>query len=97
MIIPFEKTFSLLNDCSAVIIDDNALVYPSLDHEAKEGEDEFLHLSCDGKGFEVREHYFNKEDNETVEVVGTSVFLKDTDGEEIQLTLLFPQNLEKMV
>jgi hypothetical protein len=98
MIIPFEKAFKLLSDCSAVIVDDNALVYPSLDHDAKEGEDEFLYLSYTDDEGETFTYHFNKEDNENVEVVGNSMFLKDTDGEEgevTQLTLLIPQNLEE--
>lgn len=93
MIVPFDAAFKLLSDCSAVIIDDNALVYPSLGDE----EDEFLYLSYTNDEGLMFAYHFNKEDNKNVEVIGTSMFLKDTEGKTTQLTLLFPQNLEEKV
>ena len=94
--IPLEKAYEILQDCSAVIVDDNVVTYPCL-HGSKIENDvnnEFLTLSWD---FEDNEYkfVFNEDGNREVEVVGSSLFLIDIEGETTQLTILEPKNLEE--
>ena len=73
-IITLKEAYNILQDASAVIIDDNVLVYPALDMIEGSDENEFLYLSWDdeGLGYEVK---FCEGDNQEVEVAGSSLFL----------------------
>lgn len=90
--ITLQEAYNILEDCSAVIIDDNVLVYPSLDELSGDLKNEFLCLSWeeDGENFEVR---FLEGQNQNVQVSGSSLFLIDSEGEDNQLTILEPKVL----
>lgn len=81
---------ALLENCSAVIWDDTYVSYPSIADLTGEDENEFLYLSVDNSNVK-----FAEGENRTIKVVGSSMFLVDTDGDECQITLLNPVNLEK--
>jgi hypothetical protein len=72
--ITLKEAYNILQDASAIIIDDNVLVYPSLSELEEDDTNEFMYLSWDdeGLGYEVK---FCEGDNKEVEVAGSSLFL----------------------
>jgi len=82
-VITFEKAYELLEDAVAVIFDDehSSAQFPILFDD----EDNPFFLSL---GEEPNELYFRKEDNLFPELVDSSLFLKESGGDEIQITLL---------
>jgi hypothetical protein len=91
--ITLKEAYEILENASAIIIDDNVLVYPGLNEITGDLKNEFLYISWeeDGEEFEVN---FLEGQNQTCEVVGSSLFLKDSDGEDTQLTILTTKELE---
>jgi len=95
--ITLKEAYDILEKASAVIIDDNALVYRSLWELDGNDENEFLYLSWEND----RDEYnlkFCEGDNKEVKVSGSSLFLYDTDADDetclTKLTILVPQTLE---
>jgi len=90
--ITLQEAHTILENCSAIVIDDNILLYPSLEDLTGEPENEFLYLSWneEGEDFEVK---FLEKDNPKVTTSGCSLFLVDTEGNENQITILSPQKL----
>lgn len=90
--ISLKEAYDILQECSAVVIDDNVLVYPSLDEITGDLKNEFLSLAWqeDGEEFQVN---FLEGQNQKVQVSGCSLFLVDSEGEDNQLTILEPKKL----
>lgn len=86
--INIETAKILLDSCAAVIIDQNAVVYPGSTDEGSV----FLFLSWDDEG-EVYEYTFDEDDNKEVKIDDRSMILKDSEGEEVSLQLLVNWNL----
>ena len=97
MKIPLQKAFEILQDASAVIINDQIVVYPCLADLDGDETNEFLSIAWDEDGLEYILK-FNEGDNQEVEVIGSSMFLYDTDtmdeNDYTHITILVPQNLE---
>lgn len=95
--ITFDEAFKLLKNCSAVIWTDfGSLTYPVVYDEEMEdpNEDQFLLLeSMDEEGYEYRSMFYRGK-NQRPKVEGSKLFLVDNTGEEVEMTLLVPQNLE---
>jgi hypothetical protein len=96
--IPLEEAYKILEDASAVIIDDNVLVYPALKELEFSDENEFMYLTwTDDEGQEYALK-FAEGDNQQVKVSGSSIFLLDTyaEAEEdaIQITIITTKELE---
>jgi len=95
--ITLKEAFRILEDASAVIINDDVVLYPSLDMIEGSDENEFLFFRWDDGGLEYTLK-FCEGDNQEVKVVGSSMFLYDTDanGEEdhTQITILITKELE---
>ena len=96
--IPLEEAYILLEDASAIIVDDGVLVYPALSDLEFSDDNEFMYVTwTDDEGQEYDLH-FAEGDNQQVKVSGSSIFLLDTDskGEEdaIQITILTTKELE---
>lgn len=89
MKITFEQAYEVLDKCSAVIWDDINLSYPCL-VEDKENDAVFLILECDVYDARMQ---FVKGDNLEVMVAGSSLWLKNTHGEDIQVSVLYPKNV----
>ena len=92
--ITLDEAIIILQNCSAVIID-YTVKYPNLSFdESNNPEERFLDLSWvddDYNNFEVN---FYSQDNQTVTIVDSSMFLTDEEGDEVQLTILAPQKLD---
>jgi len=84
-LIPFEKVYRLLENCSACVVDDIEVLYPCLHDD--ENDDVFLHfdLGSEDLGYKLE---FNKSDNEQAQIVGASIFLVSFAGDTEQITLL---------
>jgi hypothetical protein len=95
--ITLKEAYQILEDASAVIINDSTLVYPALSDLEDSEENEFMYFTWDDEGLEYA-LYFNEGDNQEVKISGSSMFLYDTDadGEEdhTQLTILTTKELE---
>ena len=95
--ITLKEAYRILEDASAVIIDD-VVLYPSLWELTDDETNEFLYLEWENDGGRLFTLKFNEGDNQEVKVVGSSMFLYDTDanGEEdhIQITILTTKELE---
>ena len=93
--IVLKKVYEILLEATAVIIDENALVYPCVAELTGENENEFLYLSWedDGHDYSLK---FREGDNLVADVEGCCLYLFDTDGEEepTMLTILGPTQLE---
>ena len=96
--ITLKEAYQILEDASAIILDDSVLVYPALDMIEGSDENEFLYLSWDDEDGQEYSLKFCEGENQEVKVVGSSMFLYDTDsdGEEdhIQITILTTKELE---
>jgi hypothetical protein len=93
-IITLKRAIKLLTNCSAVIWGDGFLCYPGIIDEDETNKDNvFLELRTSDSEALDEESNFVVKDNETVTVVGSSMFLVDTNGDGKQLTLLVPQKL----
>lgn len=86
--ITLEEAVQILSQCSAVVID-NIVTYPCCYPD----ESMFLELSWedDHNSYGVT---FHDADNQTITISGSSMFLIDSEGDENQITILCPQNLE---
>jgi hypothetical protein len=96
--IPLQEAYQILEDASAIIIDDSVLVYPALSDLEFSDENEFMYLTwTDDEGQEYTCN-FEEGDNQQVKVSGSSIFLLDTDAEAeedaIQITILTTKELE---
>lgn len=92
--IPLTQAFKILEDCSAVVTEDHVVIYPALSELTGEADNEFLYLTWqDDTGLEFNANFI-EENNQEIKVVGSSMFLKDEAGNEFQITVLVPQNLE---
>ncbi len=92
--ISLKEAFRMLEDASAVIIDDNFLVYPSLSDLKEDDTNEFMYLSWENEGFEYSAR-FEGWRNQEVEVVGSSMFLyAEGDNDHTQITILITKELE---
>jgi len=96
--IPLEEAYKILEDASAVVVDDNVLVYPALSDLEFSDENEFMYLTwTDDEGQEYALK-FAEGDNQQVKVSGSSIFLLDTDAEAeedaVQITILTTKELE---
>jgi len=93
--ITLKEAYQILENASAVIIDENALVYPSLWELDGTDENEFLYLSWEEGGTDYSLK-FAEGDNREVEVSGCCLFLYDTDADDetchTQLTILVPKD-----
>jgi hypothetical protein len=94
MKIKFEAAFELLKCASAVIYDNTKACFPVL--HGDENDTYFLLLStpcetCFENGRYFRpDHLFKKEDNLTPELIGSLLFLKSADYDEVRIILLSP-------
>lgn len=100
--IPLNKAFEILKQSSAVIVDGNALVYPSLDEITGDEKNEFLYISWTDQDDAVTYSMkFCEGMNQEVKIDRAEMYLYDTDSDNehdnVQLTILNPKNLESLI
>ena len=90
--IPLQEAYKILEDASAIIVDDGVLVYPALAELEFSDENEFLYITWSDEDGQEYDLHFAEGDNQEVKISGSSMFLIDTDaeGEEdaTQITIL---------
>lgn len=92
--ITLKEAYQILEDASAIIIDDGVLVYPSLSELQEDDTSEFMYLSWTDEGCDYSAR-FEEWRNQEVEVVGSSMFLyAEGDNEHTQITILTTKELE---
>ena len=84
-----KEAIHILEQCSAIIIDDDIVTYPCVHAD----ESMFLEISWDD-GHNSYGVTFHDADNQDITISGSSMFLIDSMGDENQITILHPQNLE---
>jgi hypothetical protein len=95
--ITLKEAFQILEDASAVIVNDYVLVYPALTDLEDSDENEFMYIAWDdeGLGYDLK---FCEGDNQEVKISGASMFLYDTDANDdtdhTQITILTTKDLE---
>jgi len=94
--IPLQDAHKILEDASAIIIDDGVLVYPALADLEFSDENEFMYITWSDEDGQEYDLHFAEGDNQEVKISGSSMFLLDTDSEEdaIQITILTTKELE---
>jgi hypothetical protein len=95
--ITLKEAYNILENASAVILNDDVVLYPSLWELRDDETNEFLYFRWDDGGLEYA-LTFNEGDNQEVKISGSSMFLYDTDsnGDEdhTQITILITKELE---
>lgn len=93
--INLNQAHQILSNASAILIDDaDHAIFPAIAPLEESDENEFLYLGWendDGLAYDVK---FAEGENQEVKVSGSSMFLIDTEGDECQITILQPANLE---
>ena len=93
--IPLEDAYNILQNNSVIILDDSDHpLFPSMAELDGSDENQFLYLGWqndDGLSYDLK---FAEGENREIKVFGSSMFLIDTEGEEIQIYILQPTNLE---
>lgn len=94
--ITLQEVYQILEDCSGIVTEDHVITYPSLADLTGEDDNQWLNISWidEGQDFDI---VFIEENNKEIKVSGSSMFLEDEDGDEFQITVLVPQNLEQTV
>ena len=88
--ITLKAAFEVLENCSAVIIEDGIVSYPGLSDLEGKDENEFLYFSWtdeDGLEFNLK---FREGENQMVEVWKSTMYLMDDEGDRVELTILVP-------
>lgn len=91
-----EQVTKILKSCESIIVNENNRDNHVTSFTINEGNAvNFFYF----RYFDVNdwENRFNANDNKEVEVVGSSLFLINNDGDEIQITPLFTRDLEGRV
>ena len=96
MEISIKLAVALLNKCTAAVVysdPDHPVVYVTAhDPEYCRHESPFLHISFEVYGEERAYKVFSK-NNKTADIIGQKLVLNDSKGEELELQLLYPDNL----
>jgi len=87
--ITLQNAYSLIANATAIIIDNDALMYPSLWELNGEADNEWLFLKWDDE--DGNEYYLKFiEEEQEIRFDGTSIYMLDSEGDEVKLTLLIP-------
>jgi hypothetical protein len=96
--IGLKQAYNRLKESVAVIVDNDALVYPSLADIENNPENQFLYLfwELDGQEYSVK---CIEQNNQTIKTTddGALMILEDIEGDRVQLTLLQPADYSNQV
>jgi hypothetical protein len=92
--ITLEEAYDILEECSAVIVD-SAVSYPGLADLSGDDYNEFLYINWQDDEYLNYAIRFTEGENRSIKVSGSSMFLVDHEGDETQITILEPKQLEK--
>ncbi len=87
--ITLQEAFELIGNASAIILNDDALMYPSLWELTGESDNEWLYLGWDDEdGYEYRVTFI--EETQDIYFDGTTITMMDSEGDEVDIKLLIP-------
>jgi len=89
-LITLKEAAEILENCSAVVTEDHSVMYPDTADLTGEDDNEWLYLSWTDSDFNEFNVRFVEKNNREVAVVGGSMFLQDSEGEQVHLTILVP-------
>ena len=85
--ITLKDAHETLMNCAGVIWDD-FILFPSVDDLSPDGNDEFMRLRAQNEEGEIFEADFIQNENERVRVDGGTMYLVDSEGDEVRLSIL---------
>ena len=88
--ISLQEAHDLILESSAIIINNDILLYPSLDSISGDPENEWLYLSWDDGYHEFALKFIEEEQD--IFFDGTTITMKDSEDDEVDLTLLVPMH-----
>jgi hypothetical protein len=92
--ITLKEAYQILQDASATIINDDVVLYPSLEAISGDKYNEFLYFGWDDGGREYNLRFLER-DNQEVEVAGSSLFFYAVgDIYRTEVTILTKKELE---
>ena len=91
--ITLEKAYDILKRCSAVI-HDNVVIYPGNADLTGDDDNEFLYLHWENDECLNYATRFTEGPNRAIKVSGSTMFLIDHEGDETEITILEPKQLE---
>jgi len=83
-----EDALDVLDNCSALILDNDILMIPRIIKDLKNGDNQKIFCLQWVEGQDTFEILFLEEDNQSVGYSGSTMFLIDESGEEVHITLL---------
>ena len=83
-----EDALDVLENCSALILDDDILMYPRIIKDLKNEDNQKIFCLQWTEGEDTFEIVFVEEDNQSVGYSGSTMFLIDDNDQEVHLTLL---------
>ena len=83
-----EDALDVLDNCSALILDDDILMYPKIIKDLKNGDNQKIFCLQWTEGEDAFEIVFVEEDNQSVGYSGSTMFLIDDNDQEVHLTIL---------
>lgn len=93
MTIPLSQAVDILQCASAVIIDDEAVTFPSIDSLTGDADHEFLFIRwSNDDGYEFSER-FTEGVNANIIVEGSQLCIRDDEGELVKITILVPADI----
>lgn len=90
--ISLADAYNALSECDAVIWNHSMLCLPAVFELSDYGNDEFLILSTDDEDGQTFSENFMQDGNEIVCVSGSVMWLTNTQGDSVEIKLLFPSN-----
>jgi hypothetical protein len=92
--ITLQEAYTLIENASAIIFDDNALMYPSLGDLTGHSCNEWLYLEWE-EDDNIYKITFIEEPE--IKFDGTSIYMCDSNGDECELTLLVPMDRNSFI
>jgi hypothetical protein len=91
-LISIVKAHEILSNAKIVVVD-GKIAYPTLATLTGQPENEFLYLSykVNGESYSTK---FQEGENVQIKISGSSIFLIDFEGDQMDIVILQTQNLE---
>lgn len=94
--ITLKQAEKLLHSCSGVITS-YTIVYPDVFGVEDDPENMWLQLKWTDDELYDYEAEFYEKDNQEIRFEGSCLFLKDSEGEEVEVSLLVPMKIEQEI
>jgi len=86
------ETYELIGNASAIIIDNDALMYPSLDCLTGDPDNEWMYCEWECEGLTFCRKFIEEEQD--IYFDGSTITMQDSEGDEVDIKLLIPMDLK---